>query len=347
MKYDIGIVIGRMQILHNGHLECIKKTFENSKHVLICIGSCNSPRTIENPFSFEERFTLVQTVIDNLELQPYHTYNIIPLNDYLLDNNKWKKQITNEITKIEDKLHTRELKVAIIGGSKNEWYFDLFKEYDSVYPELTHNKNEVINAKDIRFKYFNHLYFLADRAIEPLVPKETFDFLVEYRKETNYAYIAAEWGRINDLNKNYGFGPFLTGDTVLVYGNKVLLIKRKNHPGRGLYALPGGYFDMKDESLIHCAYRELVEETSCNLTLEEYSNGIFKTQVFDAPKRSLVARIITKVCYVDLPFGMQLDIKANDDAAECHWFTFEEIKDMKHMMYDDHYEIISQMPCYF
>lgn len=46
---------------------------------------------------------------------------------------------------------------------------------------------------------------------------------------------------------------------ILFKNNKVLLAKRKNAYGEGLYGLPGGHVD-KQESLERCMARELLEE---------------------------------------------------------------------------------------
>lgn len=54
--------------------------------------------------------------------------------------------------------------------------------------------------------------------------------------------------------------PSVTADTVVFSGDKVLMVKRKNFPDKGKWALPGGFME-KGESAEQTAARELKEET--------------------------------------------------------------------------------------
>lgn len=345
-KYDLSIVILRGQIVHNAHIECFKEAFKRSDRVLILVGSSNSPRTIENPFTFAERKVLFDDILNNICGENEH-YFIHPINDYILDDQKWVKQIPSAVAHYSNLDNVTISSVAVIGGAKNEFYISLLpKEYEIIVPELFVHivgyKKEVIklNATDMRKQYFCNYYEEADKMIEPLVPVETFKFLQEFRKNKWYGYIAACWGRINDLNKAYGTGPFFTCDNVIMQKDKILLIKRKNHPGKGLWAIVGGYFDNTDFSLVHGSYRELIEETNISISFEDYQKNIVETRIFDNPKRSLVARLITSASFVILPYDIEYTIKAADDALEVKWFYIDEIMDMANIMYDDHYEII-------
>ena len=66
--------------------------------------------------------------------------------------------------------------------------------------------------------------------------------------------------------------PSVTVDVVIVSDEKkarVLLIRRKNEPFAGMWAIPGGFVDM-DETLVAGARRELLEETGVEAeTLEQ------------------------------------------------------------------------------
>jgi 8-oxo-dGTP diphosphatase len=60
--------------------------------------------------------------------------------------------------------------------------------------------------------------------------------------------------------------PSLAVDTVLLFQGKLVLIRRKNPPYKGFYALPGGYVDI-GESVESAAIRESKEETGLNMRI--------------------------------------------------------------------------------
>lgn len=95
----------------------------------------------------------------------------------------------------------------------------------------------------------------------------------------------------------------------------VLLVKRRNHPSIGLYALPGGFLNM-DEELCEGAARELEEETGVKgLPMLQFG-------AFGALDRDPRTRVITVGHYAVAPMG-SIKPKAGDDAAEAALFTVE------------------------
>lgn len=57
-KYSMGLVIGRFQPLHNGHVYLIKKALEVCEKIIIVIGSSNI-ENLDNPFSYTKRRSMV------------------------------------------------------------------------------------------------------------------------------------------------------------------------------------------------------------------------------------------------------------------------------------------------
>ena len=97
---------------------------------------------------------------------------------------------------------------------------------------------------------------------------------------------------------------------------KVLLIKRRNWPFEGTWAIPGGFVDM-DEPLEDAAARELHEETGVE--------GVYLEQfyTFGQPDRDPRTRVIS-VAYLALVAAGQLQPRAADDAADVGWFSIHD-----------------------
>jgi 8-oxo-dGTP diphosphatase len=100
--------------------------------------------------------------------------------------------------------------------------------------------------------------------------------------------------------------PSLAVDCVVFDpAGRLLLIRRKNQPFQGQYALPGGYVDY-GESTEHAAARELKEETSLVAT------RIALVGVYSDPQRDPRGHVVS-VAYRIETAGH--DPQAGDDAA--------------------------------
>ena len=92
---------------------------------------------------------------------------------------------------------------------------------------------------------------------------------------------------------------------------KVLLIKRKNHPSIGFWALPGGFINL-EENLEETARRELEEETGVQgLAVEQFA-------CYGDWNRDPRARVIT-TAYMALTEESRVKVQAGDDAADAAW----------------------------
>lgn len=135
------------------------------------------------------------------------------------------------------------------------------------------------------------------------------------------------------MSYNYAYPhPAVTADIVLFSVMeerlKVLLIRRKQAPYEGCWALPGGFVGI-DESVDACAMRELKEETGLE--------GIYLEQLytFGRPDRDPRERVIS-VAYFALTPMEGLSLNPGTDAADARWFDLESLPELAF----DHPDII-------
>lgn len=100
----------------------------------------------------------------------------------------------------------------------------------------------------------------------------------------------------------------------------ILLVKRKEWPFEGKYALPGGFVKM-DETLDEAAKRELEEETGVkNIYLEQL-------YTFGDVKRDPRLRVIT-VSYLALIHSDNVKLQAGSDAAAVKWHPVSDLPEL-------------------
>src|ERR1051326_5227178 len=105
--------------------------------------------------------------------------------------------------------------------------------------------------------------------------------------------------------------------TVVDNDLKVLLIKRKVPPFKGMMAIPGG-FVRRGEKLEEAAMRELREET--NVT-DIYLEQLYS---FGDPGRDPRAWIIS-IAYFALVNAEKLELKADTDAEDAVWHSIYDL----------------------
>ena len=76
-----GLILGRFQPFHFGHLELIKEMIKGGIEPLICIGSAQHSHTDENPFTAEERKEMIETIMKNMNCK-YNIFEIPDINNY-------------------------------------------------------------------------------------------------------------------------------------------------------------------------------------------------------------------------------------------------------------------------
>ena len=113
--------------------------------------------------------------------------------------------------------------------------------------------------------------------------------------------------------------PAVTVDVVIVTRERrprVLLIRRKNEPFAGKWAVPGGFVEM-DEALEAAARRELAEETGVR------AEDLEQLHTFGDPGRDPRGRTVSVAFLTWVDDVAALNPRAGDDAAEVGWHHLE------------------------
>lgn len=322
-KYKVGFLIMRAQPLHSGHRDLIRKAKAQCDSLVLLIGSANSPRTIKNPFTYKER-------VEKIESFLIHEYGdllacnvcIEPLNDYRYSDTQWISDVDSIISSYD--MNTELNMEAIIFGHMKEGnnYLKWFPQYrfqniDSVID---------VHATGIREEWFR----VARHNFSPEV-LEDWDY---FRKEKT---VFAGYPYPETLNFN-------CGDAVLECAGHILLIQRKRAPGRGTWALPGG-FKNSNETFVDCAIRELIEEANVRVPEKVLRGSIVNKVLFDAPNRGMGLPRSTLAVHIRVNLdsdGNLPRVSPKDDAFDAQWFPINKImNDMA--LFDDHCDIISEL----
>lgn len=323
-----GVVIGRFQPFHLGHMSLVEQALHENHHVVIALGSSNTAPNTKNPFSPFLRQGMLRACFSKDQNE---RIKFVEVADYLYSDEKW-------VTETNNKVHAAigyDDVVTLYGFHKDSssFYLDLFPGWKFVHVSPKHD----IDATAIRRLWFE------DKGFAQLVPTGIANILDEYKKQEIFKDLKEEYSYLKTYKASFAsqiFPPvFTTVDAVVIQTNHVLVIKRKDSPGKGLYALPGGFIQ-QEETLVSGMLRELVEETKIVLPKEELRAAIVDNKVFDSPYRSLRGRVITHAYCLKLNNKVVPRVTGSDDASHAEWISINDVYKNDSKFFEDHLQII-------
>jgi bifunctional NMN adenylyltransferase/nudix hydrolase len=344
--YPFGVFISRVQPPHKAHVATIRKALGAADRVAILIGSCRQAPSMRNPFSFEQRAEMLASCFTEDER---HRLRFFPLRDFPYSNTGWQVEVQRTLAEFTADAPIPRSKwnesVALFGHDKDSSTY-----YLNMFPQLTFVDTgwdaEIgkVNATQVRASYFEGRQDFWD-----YVPQPVGDWLLRFMGTRGYTSLVEEHAFIQRFKDSWKAAPyaptFNTADAVVMVSGHVLLVVRGGFPGKGLYALPGGYVN-PDETLVECALRELKEETGLKVERKRLLGGLQVQHTFDHPSRSDRGRVITEA------FGIRLEdsrdrmlppirSKGGDDARGALWMPLYECHRQPEKFFEDHLDIIT------
>lgn len=334
--YKLAVIIGRHQISHAGHELLKRKALEVADKVVIILGSSFQARSPKNPFNWQERQEMIFSTLTKEEKQ--RTF-CCPIRDYYNDK-KWNaevKRIVNQYSSDDIVLvgHKKE-------GDKDTYYLDNFNGWDYIGI----SSNYKVDASQVRAIYFEaEDVDVSLSAVNDLILPPVKQFLQDWALGPEYPELVEEYHKVKQDKALWNGSPypviFSTADAIVKCGAYVLLGKRRFHPGRGLWAIPGGFVE-QHENVLHAALRELQEETTIALMKQTLIKDFKSVKVFDHPNRSYRGRFITHAHFFDLSTETIPDIKAADDLQQVAWIAIDKLRGMEGQLFEDHFHILNQ-----
>jgi bifunctional NMN adenylyltransferase/nudix hydrolase len=336
-QYNLAVFIGRFSPFHNGHLSIVLNSLNYAENLTILIGSCFQSRSYFNPFDYSERKEMIERTIRTTNPDLLNKIHIQPLRDYIYNDGQWVTQVQNEVKnslvhfKLPDTAN-----IALAGHNKDgtSYYLKMFPQWKSMgFPNY-----DSISSTSVRENYFSDMELNSK-----IISTPTQEFLLNFKNTPAYMNILDEYDFIKDFKKPYENLPygiiFQTVDACVIQSGHILLIKRRAMPGKGLWALPGGYVNNM-ERIEDAVYRELREETKIKVPEPVLRGSTVMQRTFDHPHRSARGRIITNAFLINLSNSTEFaKVKGSDDADKAKWWPLSEIR--SEMMFEDHFHIIN------
>ncbi|MDO8178977.1 MAG: bifunctional nicotinamide-nucleotide adenylyltransferase/Nudix hydroxylase [Undibacterium sp.] len=338
-QVEVAVLIGRFQPFHNGHASLLRLALDTAAKVVIVIGSSFHARSTKNPFTWQERATMIAETLPESERG---RVSYIAMRDYY-DDTRWTAAVCKQV-----ELHASAARhIALIGHFKDasSYYLHRFPQWHLIAVDEALDVDALsINATSIRKVLFEAENIDVSLAvIDQHVPLCIRQYLRAWSLLPHYAALASEHAQLMAYKATWSGAPyppvFSTADAVVKADEHVLLIQRGGFPGKGLWALPGGFIE-QDERVIQAAIRELREETKLAVLTSTLENALLDVKVFDHPGRSQRGRTITHAHFFDLKTEYFPDVEGADDAATASWVPIANLRAMEEHFFDDHFHIL-------
>lgn len=343
-------MLGRFQGVTLGHEECVKTMTDECDIAFIGIGSSHQARDPRNPWTFEERREMWYRCLTTETLKNVYFFDQADLGNPVRWASAVEARMTRELWKLG--YEADKVDIYLYGHRKDatSYYLDDFPSY--ILKNLPNV--EGINASDFRENYFrygdNKAWY---ESIRNIVSEGMIRFLQSFRKEEAYSQIKEEISRNDNWAEKYKDLPheamFCDAIPVIIQGNRVLLTKRSQYPGKGYWGLPEGRILEKEEPVEACL-RIARDKTGINVSDSVLKRSLKNSWTRTDPYRVSRGRVFafpSAFHLTPVPKGSNPEERRKSMALprvkkDSQYFTFDEVFQMRSQIYADHAIIIDQ-----
>ncbi len=157
MKY--GILVGRFQPFHVGHLKAVKFAMSKVDMLWIIIGSAQKSHEPRNPFTAGERLVMIKMTLDAEKINP-KKWLAVPVND-VNDHSRWTDQIDLLIPRYD------------VVFTNDPFSTMLFKKHKKKVVKVPMLKRKFLSATEVRKR------IASGENWKELVPKQVAEMIME------------------------------------------------------------------------------------------------------------------------------------------------------------------------
>ncbi|TDO13878.1 MULTISPECIES: bifunctional nicotinamide-nucleotide adenylyltransferase/Nudix hydroxylase [Halomonas] len=338
--FDCLVFIGRFQPPHLGHLAVIREALRRARQVIVLVGSAWQARSLRNPWRYEERLRMLRSAFEEEENA---RLEVVPLLDALYNNDVWVRDVQRKVRDIATPERARLPRIGLIGASRGQssYYLTLFPQWESVSVPLV----EGISASRIRERLLRSASsaedYLSTHATHDL-PPGVVAWIRDFLEEAPYGQLVEEQQLLDQYRQAWAQAPyppiFVTVNAVVVQSGHVLLVRRTAAPGKGLYALPGGFISPHERLMDGCL-RELRERVRLKVPEAVLKGSLRDQRLFDEPHRSWRGRTLAEAFYFALRPEQQLpQLKPVRGGDHARWVPLADLD--PESLFEDHFFII-------
>jgi bifunctional NMN adenylyltransferase/nudix hydrolase len=336
--FDHAVVIGRFAPCDNGHVERLSKIGGMAKRVLVLVSSADKARESRMPWTADEREALLRAGLG--EAAGGFVFGRVA--DYAYDPDLFAAEVMRQFDAWRGSAEPG--RVAVVSRAA-----DVRPAVRAALPEAWERITPPSGPD--RAGLLDAFYGADDAVLGGMVPPGVLARLQAFRDTEVFAAMAAEHRYVEDYKTSWAAAPyppiFATTDVVAIQPDPegvphILLVRRGGIPGKGLWALPGGFLNPEEE-LVDGALRELREETGLGLGDAELKTYLAGAYVFADPERSSRGRVITHGHHFLLPAGPLPVVEGADDAEHAIWLPLHDLPGLREQFFEDHYAMVEHI----